>query len=141
MVHALREVWRVLAPDGVLIDLRPFFCSWSVEVVTEKQVLFAGRLDDSGRQYKDLLSNAALAQVQREGWFALEQEASFDYFFYWDTPDEMKAYIHEDWEPRTYLPEEVWAEAQRLVASAGSNTRVRVRENIIISRWRKQLYP
>jgi len=131
----------VLAPQGVLIDLRPFFRSWPVEVVTDNQVLFAGRLDDSGRQHKDLLSNAALEQVKREGWFAFEQEASFDYFFSWDTPDEMKAYIHEDWEPRTYLLEDVWAEAQRLVLSIGENSRVRVRQNLLISRWRKLSYP
>lgn len=136
MVHALEEIWRVLAPGGVMIDLRPFAEHSPVEVVADGQVTLAGRLDEPQTDPDDLAANEALAHVARAGIFRCERRAAFDLCYYWDTPAEMKAYIDSEW-AIARLPEDVFAEADRLAVSAGESARVRVRRNMIISRWRK----
>lgn len=137
MVHALREIWRVLAPEGVLIDLRPLSAGWPVEVVVGQQAAVAGLVDDSPGVPLDTAANESLEQAAREGLFAREREGSFKYLWYWDTPDEMKAYLEENWAPDAILPDEVLAEARRLINKAGEGGRARVRLHMIISAWRK----
>jgi hypothetical protein len=136
MVHALEEIWRVLAPGGIMVDLRPFTEHSPVEVVADGQVASAGRLDEPQPDPDDRAANAALAQVERDRVFICERRGAFDLSYYWDTPGEMKAYIDGEW-TIARLPEEVFAEAVRLAARAGASARVRVRRNMIISRWRK----
>ena len=136
MVHALKEIWRVLAPGGVMIDLRPLTELPPVEVVADGQAASAGRLDEPQADPDDQAANEALAQVEREQVFICERRGAFVLSYYWDTPGEMKAHIDEKW-THTRLPEEVLAEANRLVACAGADARVRVRRNMVISRWRK----
>jgi hypothetical protein len=139
MVHALREIWRVLAPGGTLIDLRPLSARWPVEVVVNRQAIVAGLIDDSPGAPLDTAANESLEQAAREGLFSREREGSFKYLWYWDTPDEMKAYLEENWAPDAILPDEVLAEARRLMSKAGEGNRVRVRLHMTISRWRKQV--
>lgn len=139
MVHALREIWRVLAPEGVLIDLRPFSARWPVEVVVGQQAAVAGLVDDSPGAPLDEAANESLEQATREGLFTREREGSFKYLWYWDTPDEMKAYLEENWAPDAILPGEVLAETRQLMSQAAAPAQVRVRAHMIISRWRKRL--
>ena len=47
MVHALKEIWRVLVLDGIMIDLRPFADNWPLAVVDGGQVYDVGLLDAS----------------------------------------------------------------------------------------------
>jgi hypothetical protein len=138
MVHALREIWRVLAPGGTLIDLRPLSARWPVEVVVSQQAAVAGLVDDSPGVPLDEAANQSLEQAAREGLFTREQEGAFKFLFYWDTPDEMKAYVEERWAPEAILPDGVLAEARRLMKDAGAGGQMRVRAHMIISRWRKQ---
>ena len=137
MVHALREIWRVLAPGGTLIDLRPLSARWPVEVVVNHHATVAGLVDDSPGAPLDTAANESLAQAAREGLFTREQENSFKYLWYWDTPDEMKAYLEENWAPDAILPDEVLAEARRLMSKTGEGGRARIRLHMIISAWRK----
>jgi len=137
MVHALKESWRVLVPGGILLDLRPLSGNWPVAVAAGGRVTFVGLLDQPAADPDDLAANASLAQIEREGWFAREREGVFDFAWYWDTPDEMKAYIAEKW-TYTRLRKAVLTRVRRLIASAGEGARVRVLGNIVISRWRKQ---
>ena len=46
MVHALNEIQRVLAPDGILIDLRPLAGSWPIEVASAREIKEAGRASE-----------------------------------------------------------------------------------------------
>ncbi len=139
MVHALREIWRVLAPGGTLIDLRPLSARWPLEVVVNRQATVAGLVDDSPGAPLDEAANQSLEQAAREGLFIREQDGAFKYLYYWDTPDEMKAYVEERWAPDAILPDEVLAEARRLMSEAAAPAQVRVRAHMIISRWRKSI--
>ncbi len=137
MVHALREIWRALTPGGLLLDLRPLASNMPVEVIGVERKAVAGYLDTAPEAYADdRAADAAMAAVEQEGWFARERDGAFDFLWYWDTPDEMQAFIAEKWTD-THLPEEVLAETRRLMAETGDGARVRTSARVIISGWRR----
>lgn len=136
MVHALQEIWRALAPRGILIDLRPLSDQWPIEILNGNQATLAGHLDDSQDTDADTDANNALLRVEGSGLFIREREGAFTFHWYWDTLDEMLDYVKERW-TNTRLPEEAVAEAKRLLAGAGAGAKICIRGKIIISRWRK----
>jgi hypothetical protein len=136
MVHALREIWRVLISGKYLIDLRPRSEDLRVEVVTGEQVIFVGVIDESAYLPDDVAADNALAQIMHEGLFAQNHKAQFDYDMYWDSPDEMKEYARERW-PQSRLPEVVLVRSQRLMAAGSAYARVRIRRKVMIARYQK----
>jgi hypothetical protein len=137
MVHALREIWRVLTPRGWLLDVRPLSTNAPLEIVAGTQVWRAGRVDESGGLSDDHAANESLRTTVREGWFVRERQARFDYAWYWDTLDELQTHIAEKWSNSTQLPATVGAEAARLLAAAGTGARVRLQLTLTIARYRK----
>jgi hypothetical protein len=139
MVHALQEIRRILVPGGILIDLRPVADRWLVEVVTAQDSWEVGRVQDLPAGLADDAASAeALAHMSQAGLFALEQKEIFDFLYYWDTPEEMQAYISEQWEDFIALPAEVLTKIQAIWANSGTGSRVRVRLKMLIAMWRKQ---
>ncbi|MGC8160094.1 hypothetical protein ACP3WZ_26575, partial [Salmonella enterica] len=45
MVHALKEIRRVLVPSGVLVDFRPIGAAWPLEIVSDRQRQLVTLLD------------------------------------------------------------------------------------------------
>ncbi len=138
MVHALEEVRRVLVPDGILIDLRPFAEQWNVEVVSANACTITGHVDDLPEQvHGDLASNEAMREVESRGWFQREQEEFFPLFYSWDTATEMEEFIDEDWADFIGLSHENRKSTRAAWAVGEADSRVRVRVKILIARWRK----
>jgi hypothetical protein len=137
MVHALKEIWRVLVPRGWLLDVRPLSASTPLEVVAGKQVWPAGRVDDSAGLPDEHAANEALRTVVHDGWFVREHQARFDYAWYWDTLDELRAHIAEKWSDWMHIPDAVGAEAARLLAASSTSARVRLRLTVVMARYRK----
>ncbi len=138
MVHALREVHRVLAPNGILIDLRPLDERWPVEIASARATQQVGRLIDSELAVEsDLASNRAVEQAAAERLFVREKEETFPLFYYWDTPNEMQTFIHEEWEDFNKLDESVIQAVRSAWAVADADSRVRLRIKMLIARWKK----
>lgn len=138
MVHALEEIRRVLAPDGILIDLRPLADNWRVEVVSLREVKRTGRVEDLPEQTKgDLASNAAMAEVEKRGWFKREQDELFSFIYSWDTPSEMEEFINDDWKDFVGLEEDTRRATRAAWAVADGDSRVRIRMNVWIARWKR----
>lgn len=138
MVHALREVHRVLAPRGILIDLRPFDDRWPVEVTSARETREVGRLLDLDSAISsDQAADGAVAQAAAEGRFTREAAEYFSFFYYWDTPNEMQEYIAEEWEDFNGLDEQTVQAARSVWAVADADSRVRIRMKMLIARWRK----
>lgn len=138
MVHALEEIRRVLVPDGILIDLRPLADNWRVEVVSLREIKRTGRVEDLPEQTNgDLASNEALKEVEKRGWFKREQDELFPFFYSWDTPSEMEEFVDDDWKDFVGMAEDTRRATRSAWAVADADSRVRVRVEIWIARWKK----
>jgi hypothetical protein len=139
MVHALSEVRRVLAPDGILIDLRPLTGSWPVEVASRREAKEAGRVNDLPIGLEDdRAANQSIAQAAEQKWFLREREEFFPFFYYWDSPSEMQQYIEEEWEDWATINDDVWKNIRAMWAVADADARLRVGIRMMITRWKKQ---
>lgn len=140
MVHALEEIRRVLVPDGILIDLRPLADNWRVEVVSLREVKRTGRVEDLPVQTDgDLAANKAMQAVEKRGWFKREQDELFPFFYSWDTPSEMEAFVDDDWSDFVGMEEDTRCATRSAWAVADGDSRVRVRVEIWIARWKKNI--
>lgn len=138
MVHALHEIHRTLTPNGLLIDIRPVEDNWTVEIPSSSGLQIAGRLTDMPIGIADdSAAFAAMKDVESRGWFVREREEEFAFFYYWDTPSEMKEWIDEEWDDFEKIEEDVYRKAQAQWATANADARVRVRVKMLITRWRK----
>ncbi len=139
MVHALEEARRVLAPGGVLIDLRPLTDNWPVEIASGQEGHEAGRLTDlpAGRG-DDQAANLAIEEASRRGWFLRQEQETFPLFYYWDTPAEVQAFIEEEWDGVAELDEGTARQMRASWASAGAAARIRVRVKMLLTRWIKK---
>ena len=137
-MHALEEVRRVLAPDGILIDLRPLADNWRVEVVSLREVKRTGRVEDLPVQTNgDVAANAAIEEAEKRGWFKREQDELFPLFYSWDTPSEMEEFVDDDWSDFVGMEDDTRRATRSAWAVADGDSRVRVRVEILIARWRK----
>lgn len=136
MVHALKDIWRVLTKDGKLVDLRPFHANWPMEVLVGGQVVNVGSVDNSSSISDDLAANTAIKRAVSEGWFVQERTESFDYAWYWDSSTEMKAYF-ENKSPPIIIPATTLTRVQEFLETGDKDTVVRVRLHMLIACYRK----
>jgi SAM-dependent methyltransferase len=138
MVHALNEIHRVLAPDGIMIDLRPLAGNWPMEVATSRDFLEAGRVSDSPTGLEDdRAANESMTKAGTQKWFIRQREEYFPFFYYWDSPNEMKEYIDEHWADFITVDETTWKNVRSQWAVANADARLRVRVKMLITRWEK----
>ncbi|MEW6405880.1 MAG: hypothetical protein AB1649_29155 [Chloroflexota bacterium] len=138
MVHALDEIRRVLKPRGILLDVRPVEDRWSVEVASSKDFKVAGCLVDMPVGIEDdTAAFRAMAEAESRGWYVKEEEEQFAFFYYWDTPSEMKEFMEVEWDDFEKLEDDIYQKAKSLWASANADARLRVRVRMLITRWIK----
>ena len=138
MVHALREIRRVLIPDGILIDMRPLAEQWQIEVVSVNEFKETGRVMDLPDQVNgDIAANQAVKEAEARGWFKRDQEEFFPFYYSWDTPSEMEEFIDDDWADFIDLSEEAKKATRSAWAVGNADSRVRVRMKVLMTRWKK----
>jgi hypothetical protein len=138
MVHALDEIRRTLKLNGILIDLRPMLSNWSVEVSSSTGYQLAGRLNDMPIGLADdEAAFKAMREVESHRWFIKNKEEEFAFFYYWDTPSEMKEFMETEWEDFEKIEEDVFQQTKSLWAIANADARVRVRVKMLITKWDK----
>ena len=138
MVHALSEIRRVLVPSGILIDLRPISAERRVEVFSARETREIG--DATVLQHEtddEAAANQAMKSVESKGWFLRESEEFFPIHYVWDSPKEMEEWIETEWEDFIEIDEEIKRATRSAWALGDGDTRVRVRVNMLITRWVK----
>ena len=137
MVHALDEIRRVLAPNGILIDLRPVSDQWPVEVVSARAIKETGRVMDLPVGLADdEAANQSIKEAAEKGWFVREEEEFFPFYYSWDSPREMEEYLETEWEDFIGLDEETKQATRSTWALGDADSRVRVKVKMMITRWR-----
>src|SRR5688572_24014790 len=140
MVHALDEIYRILVPKGVLIDIRPLEARWPVEVAAGSGVVEAGRLTDLPVAVADdEAASNAVREAESRGSFVKEQETEFPFFYYWDTPSEMKEFMETEWEGFEKLEDDAFEAVKSAWAVANADARLRIRVKMLITRWQKKI--
>ncbi len=138
MVHALKEVGRVLKIKGKLVDLRPVTCRPTLEIFVAGKAERAGEIDDSPEEPDDLAANAAIREVVATGLFEEEEKCWFEYPYYWRTLEQMTQYFEEKWSQYAILPGDVVQKAQELVKSEAFDSKLRVQRRMLIATYRKR---
>jgi hypothetical protein len=138
MVHALKEIQRVLRRDSILIDLRPLTGQWPIEVASKREVKVAGHVNDLPVGLEDdRAANESMAKAASLDLFVKQREEFFPFFYYWDSPNEMKDYIDEDWADFVGVDEDTWKNIRSAWAVADADARLRVRVRMTIAYWKK----
>ena len=142
MVHALKEIRRVLKPDGVLIDVRPLMDRWQVEVISAREIRATGRVDDFPVGLEDdAAANQAIAHAAQNGWFSGSGQDFFSYAYSWDTPGEMEEWIDSEWEDFIALNEDAKRATRSAWAVGDADTRVRLLVRMLIAKWKVRKDP
>lgn len=140
MVHALGEIHRILKPNGILIDLRPVEENWSVEVVSSAGWQAAGRLNDMPIGLADdEAAFKAMKEAESLGWFSRDKDGDFAFFYYWDSPSDMKKYIDEEWADFEKMDDDLLQKVRSLWAVANADAQVRIRVKMWIAAWAKRI--
>lgn len=137
-MHALSEIRRVLASDGILIDLRPIADRWRVEVVSARETRETGQVTDLPLGLEDdEAANQAMREAEANEWFKREREEFFPLHYAWDSASEMEKWVDEEWTDFIGLDEETRQATRSAWALGDADSRVRVRAKMLITRWRK----
>jgi hypothetical protein len=93
MVHALEEIWRLLKPNGCLIDIHPLAEPSLIKVYQGESLLFAE--SDPGYDYEPELRHAedSLDEVVQRGLFALEGTGEFNLITYSSSVSELRDFF------------------------------------------------
>jgi hypothetical protein len=138
MVHALKEIRRILVRNGVLIDLRPLIDRTLVEVTSNRETVEIGLVTQQPEDLADdEAASGAIAEAVEQGWFIRERGESFPYAYYWDSPSEMKVYVEEEWASFITFDEQLWRKIRSMWAVADGDARLRIRLKMLIARYRK----
>ena len=138
MVHALGEIYRVLAPGGVLIDLRPIADRWSNEVFSARETRETGHVTDLPLGLEDdNAANEAMRNAESKGWFTRENETFFPLHYVWDTASDMEKWVDEEWTNFIGLGDEARRATRSAWALGDADTQVRIRVKMLIARLKK----
>ena len=138
MVHALNEAWRILVPDGTLLDLRPRSAKYPIELVTPAERFHIGHLDGYGMESVDLAADVAMRTPVEDGWFTRLKDTNFDIEFYWDTVNELQSYVQDESRITSVAPS--YAELEKAyvqLSKRTSNVRLCYRRPTILAVYRK----
>jgi SAM-dependent methyltransferase len=93
MVHALREVHRVLKPNGILIDLRPAAKHRRVGLGVGKRWQSVGVMRETFED--DWAANRAVREVLRLGLFRRQGRSEFNSDRVMDSTEDFRAWLDE----------------------------------------------
>ncbi len=137
-MHALKEGWRVLAPQGIMVDVRPLSVDVPLEIISKVGSEPAGMVDMSPDLPLDIAANRAIDTVIDEQVYKETFREYFDFAFYWRTIRGMKADIKERWKDEVIISEEVWSRAAALVKRRRGGTKIRMAMRMKLGIYEKQ---
>ena len=138
MVHALKEAYRVLIPQGIMIDVRPLSVDVPLEIIYKGGSESAGIIDMSPDIDLDIAADRAIDSVVKDRIFVESKVEFFDFAFNWKTLKDMQDYMEEFWKDDVIVPEEVVKQARILMGKLRPQTQIRVGIQMKLGKYEKQ---
>jgi hypothetical protein len=138
MVDALLEIWRVLVPEGNLIDLRPVHSNPPLELFTAGSRHVLGHVIDEMGRLDDIAAIEAMAEVVRRGYFTAQMQEMFKFAVYWDTLDGLVAYAKRKWRNKKHLPQEDLERVRQHISATDGRYRLCIPSTMHLAVYRKQ---
>jgi hypothetical protein len=139
MVHALKLVYDLLAPEGRLIDIHPTGMPPLIELVTEAGRFPLGYLQESDNFIEYAQADATLNQVVEREMFVSERQGKFVFITHAASVAELSTFLSENWAD-AILPPSVAQQASELEMALGIQGRIQLSEHVRITRlrpWRR----
>ena len=138
MVDALREARRVLAPPGVLVNVRPVTAPIVVEVVIGTRAVWAKTFELYSVPEDVAAAEAAVEHALSREWIVFETSVWFDFEIYCDSATELSAYAEARRLRGAEIPYEEFEERRREAGVGGQAARLRCRRPWTLSTYRKK---
>jgi hypothetical protein len=135
MVHALEKIYRLLKPDGMLIDIHPLPEPPSIETRIGDRTIPAGWLKECNDYIEYEQADEALAQVVAGGLFAVERQGAFAFITHADTIAELREYLADEWQDAS-IDDITAMRAEEVLSTPARDKEVIVRESVRIARLR-----
>ena len=126
-MHALEQARRVLVPQGILIDLRPYCDEVPLELVFNGGMESIAQLDSSSSKPDDLAADQAFESAAQAGKLKELKSEYFYFAFTWNSVEDMQVDWEEKWWSDVVLPKKVLRRAARLVKKHPGSPRLRIR--------------
>jgi hypothetical protein len=137
MVHALKEIRRVLAPGGILIDLRPLSDEIPIEIVSDREINRAGMAAQMPEdRLNDEAANRATTEAESNHWFVKEAVNYFILHYTWASPTDMRAYVEAEWSEYAFIDEGTWQNIHSMWAATVGAAQIRIPFSMQIARWK-----
>ena len=138
MVDALSEARRVLAPSGVLIDVRPVTAPIVVEVVIATQAVWAQTVESYSVPEDVAAAGAAVRYALSREWLVFEASLRFDFEIYCDSATDLKGYVEERKLRGAEIAYAELEERRRELGVAGRPAHLRCRRPWMLSTYQKK---
>jgi hypothetical protein len=137
MVHALREAWRLLTPQGILIDQRPLSTEGPVDIVFAGTSDLAGIMDMNLGLEHDIAADQAIEYVVNDNSYKELSTEKFQVAYYWKTVRGMVADIRKRWKDDVRLDENIVRHAYELFRKHRHGAQVRLLMNMKLTKYEK----
>lgn len=137
MVHALNEAWRVLVPQGNMIDVRPLSIDVPLEIIFKGGRESAGMVDMSPDLKYDIAADKAIDIVLDEAIFREIKVEYFDFALYWKTFHGMMADFEDRWKDEIILADEVIQRAKSLYKERRPKVKFRLGMRMKLGKYEK----
>jgi len=138
MVNALQEARRVLAPTGVLVDVRPVTAPIVVEVVIASEAVWAKTIDSYSAPEDVAAASAAVQHALSREWFVFETSLAFSFDIYCDTAADLSVYAVARNLRGVEIPYQELEERQLDLGAEGRAARLRCRRPWMLGTYRKK---
>jgi hypothetical protein len=138
MVHALSEARRLLAPAGTLVDLRPLSLDVPLEIISPQGSQSAGLVDLSPDIDDDIAADNTFKAAVLGGALQQVRLETFDFAYYWDTVEALKADFEEKWKGEAILRTAVLRQARRLFKANRPYSRLRLGIRMQLAAYRQE---
>jgi hypothetical protein len=138
MVHALEQARRVLVPQGILLDLRPYGWQAPLEFLHGGRTQPIAMLDTSSDWPDSLAADRAFESAVQVGLFQPSHTESFDQAYYWDSVADLLVDYNEKWKGDIKLPRSAVRKAARMYQEVSTPARLRIRFPVKLGVYKKR---